>query len=195
MFAGCFMWNFNMRRIDAVLVVEGKMDRDLIHSFLDCDIITTNGSAVSRETIELVRKTAKTRRVIVLTDPDAPGKRIRDILNNEVKGLENAFVPKKKAIKGHKVGVAECSKDTILEALEHLIKDDNALSKRTIEYSDLLDLGLVGCSSSKQKRTILEEKLHLGECNGKTLLKRCNMLGLTREDLTEVLHDEHRLLF
>ena len=159
------------------MVVEGKMDRDLIHSFLDCDIITTNGSEVSRETIELVRETAKTRPVIVLTDPDAPGKRIRDILNNEVKGLENAFVPKKKAIKGRKVGVAECSKDTILEALEHLIKD-------------LLELGLVGCSFSEQKRAFLEEKLHLGECNGKTLLKRCNMLGLTKKDLMEVLYDK-----
>ena len=179
-----------MRRIDAVLVVEGKMDRDLIHSFLDCDIITTNGSEVSRETIELVRETAKTRPVIVLTDPDAPGKRIRDILNNEVKGLENAFVPKKKAIKGHKVGVAECSKDTILEALEHLIKDDGMPSRKTIDYGDLLELGLVGCSFSEQKRAFLEEKLHLGECNGKTLLKRCNMLGLTKKDLMEVLYDK-----
>lgn len=177
-----------MKRIDAVLVVEGKMDRDLIHSFLDCDVITTNGSEVSRETIELVRRTASTRRVIVLTDPDAPGKRIRDILNNEIPGLENAFVPKRKAIKKHKVGVAECSKETILEALEHLVKSEDA-STKTIEYADLLDLGLVGGASSKEKRDILSEKLHLGECNGKTLLKRCNMLGLTKKDLMEALHD------
>lgn len=177
-----------MKRIDAVLVVEGKMDRDLIHSFLDCDVITTNGSEVSRETIELVRRTALTRRVIVLTDPDAPGKRIRDILNNEIPGLENAFVPKRKAIKKHKVGVAECSKETILEALEHLVKSEDA-STKTIEYADLLDLGLVGGASSKEKRDILSEKLHLGECNGKTLLKRCNMLGLTKKDLMEALHD------
>ena len=177
-----------MKRIDAVLVVEGKMDRDLIHSFLDCDVITTNGSEVSRETIELVRRTALTRRVIVLTDPDAPGKRIRDILNNEIPGLENAFVPKRKAIKKHKVGVAECSKETILEALEHLVKSEDA-STKTVEYADLLDLGLVGGASSKEKRDILSEKLHLGECNGKTLLKRCNMLGLTKKDLMEALHD------
>lgn len=177
-----------MKRIDAVLVVEGKMDRDLIHSFLDCDVITTNGSEVSRETIELVRRTSSTRRVIVLTDPDAPGKRIRDILNNEIPGLENAFVPKRKAIKKHKVGVAECSKETILEALEHLVKSEDA-STKTIEYADLLDLGLVGGASSKEKRDILSEKLHLGECNGKTLLKRCNMLGLTKKDLMEALHD------
>ena len=38
-----------------VIVVEGKMDKDLLESFLDADIITTNGSEVSRETIEYVR--------------------------------------------------------------------------------------------------------------------------------------------
>ena len=189
MFLVCFMWNVKMERIDAVLVVEGKMDRDLIHSFLDCDIITTNGSEVSRETIELVRRTASTRRVIVLTDPDAPGKRIRDILNNEVPGLENAFVPKRKAIKRHKVGVAECSKETILEALKHLVKSEDTSLTKTIEYADLLDLGLAGGVFSKEKRNILSEKLHLGECNGKTLLKRCNMHGLTKKDLMEALHD------
>ena len=77
-----------------VIVVEGKMDKDLLESFLDADIITTNGSEVSRETIEYVRALSKTRTVVVLTDPDAPGKRIRDILNSEVTGLFNAFIPK-----------------------------------------------------------------------------------------------------
>ncbi|MCF0232140.1 MAG: ribonuclease M5, partial [Enterococcus sp.] len=94
-----------------VIVVEGKMDKDLILSFLEADIITTNGSEVSHETIELIRKVSETRSVVVLTDPDAPGKRIRDILNNHIPGLANAFIPKDKAIKGHKLGVAESDKD------------------------------------------------------------------------------------
>ena len=66
-----------------VIVVEGKMDKDLLQSFLDADIITTNGSEVSRETIEYIRALSKTRTIVVLTDPDAPGKRtarLRDSL-------------------------------------------------------------------------------------------------------------------
>ena len=111
----------NKIKYNAVLVVEGKMDKDLIESFMNVDIITTNGSEVSRETIEYIREIAKKRDVIILTDPDTPGKRIRDIINNEVPGLMNAFVPKNKCIKGHKVGVAESSKEVVLEALNHLI--------------------------------------------------------------------------
>ena len=109
----------NKIKCSAVLVVEGKMDKDLIESFMDVDIITTNGSEVSRGTIDYIQEISKKRQIIILTDPDAPGKRIRDIINQNVPGCLNAFVPKNKAIKGHKVGVAESSKDVILEALEN----------------------------------------------------------------------------
>ncbi len=179
-----------MKKLDAVLVVEGKMDRDLISSFIDCDIVTTNGSAVSRETIELVRELKKKGRVIVLTDPDAPGKRIRDILNNEIEGLENAFVPKEKAIKGHKVGVAECSKETILEALEHSFANSPSPTSPTpsLTFADLFDLGLAGGADSSFKRKKLQNWFHLGECNAKTFLKRCNMLGLSKGDLKEAIN-------
>lgn len=179
-----------MKKLNAVLVVEGKMDRDLISSFIDCDIVTTNGSAVSRETIELVRELKKKERVIVLTDPDAPGKRIRDILNNEIEGLENAFVPKEKAIKGRKVGVAECSKETILEALEHsFVNSPSPLPAASpLAFSDLYDLGLAGGTDSSLKRKRLQDLFHLGECNAKTFLKRCNMLGLSKDDLKEAIN-------
>lgn len=180
------MWNYSMKKLDAVIVVEGKMDKDVISSFLDCDIITTNGSAVSRETINLIKELKKRKRVIVLTDPDAPGKRIRDILNNEIPRLENAFVPKNKAIKGHKVGVAECSKDTIMEALEHIISPTEETignDAQRISMSDLFELGLVGDEKSSMKRIAFCEKMHIGECNAKTLLKRCNMLGLSKDDI------------
>lgn len=185
------MWNYNMKKIDAVIVVEGKMDKDVISSFLECDIVTTNGSAVSRETINLIKELKKRKRVIVLTDPDAPGKRIRDILNNEIPGLENAFVPKNKAIKRHKVGVAECSKDTIMEALEHIIISVEGAKRdiQSISMSDLFDLGLVGDEESSMKRAAFCEKMHLGECNAKTLLKRCNMLGLSKDDIKGALDD------
>lgn len=177
---------------NAVIVVEGKMDKDLILSFLSCDIVTTNGSAVSRETIKLIKELKKTREVIVLTDPDAPGKRIRDILNQEIPGLLNAFVPKKKAIKGHKVGVAECSKETILEALSNLLPPLGADKKTapSLSSSDLFDLGLLGGEEAKKRREFIQERFHLGECNGKTMLKRCLMMGLTKAVLKEALDNE-----
>ena len=70
-----------MEKYPALIVVEGKTDKDLIASFLDADVVTTNGSEVSRETIDFIKKAAELRTVVVLTDTDAPGKRIRDVLD------------------------------------------------------------------------------------------------------------------
>lgn len=170
-----------------VIVVEGKMDRDLLESFLDADIITTNGSEVSRETIEYVRALSKTRTVVVLTDPDAPGKRIRDILNSEVAGLFNAFIPKEKAIKKHKVGVAESDKATIMDALNHLMLPEMDSKSSNLTMNDLFELGLMGGDDSVSKRRTLENRLHIDQVNGKTLLKRLKALGLERKDLEEAL--------
>ncbi len=175
----------NKIKYNAVLVVEGKMDKDLIESFMDVDIITTNGSEVSRETIEYIREISKKRDVIILTDPDTPGKRIRDIINNEIPGLMNAFVPKSKCIKGHKVGVAESSKEVILEALNHLIPSTPS-PESDLEMMDLYNLGYIGQPSSVEKRKVLEDKLHLGHTNGKTLLARLKALGINKKDLKEL---------
>ena len=173
-----------------VIVVEGKMDKDLLQSFLDADIVTTNGSEVSRETIEYIRALSKTRTIVVLTDPDAPGKRIRDILNSEIAGLFNAFIPKEKAIKKHKVGVAESDKAMITEALDHLMLETKEKKSSNLTMNDLFELGLAGGSDSAAKRKVLENKLHVDQVNGKTLLKRLQALGLDRKDLEEALVNE-----
>lgn len=176
-----------MEKYPALIVVEGKTDKDLIESFLDADIVTTNGSEVSRETIDFIRKASEVRSVVVLTDPDAPGKRIRDLLDEHIPGLLHAFIPKEKAIKHHKVGVAESSKDVILEALANLVPS-SARPDSTITSEDLFDLGLLGQENSVQIRHEVELKLHLGHTNGKSLLKRCKALGLSRQDLEDAIH-------
>ena len=169
-----------------VIVVEGKMDSALIASFLDCDIVTTNGSDVPRETIEYLKELKKKRDIVVLTDPDMPGKRIRDILNQQIPGLLHAYVPKEKAIKGHKVGVAESDKETILEALAHIVPAEQ--SKRgELTSNDLFELGLMGAPDSASKREKLSNHLHLGKANAKTMLKRLNALGLTRIEVEEAI--------
>jgi len=176
-----------MDKSEALIVVEGKTDKDLIGSFLDCDIITTNGSEVSRETLDFIKEASKKRTIIVLTDPDAPGKRIRDLVTQAVPAALNAFIPKEKAIKHHKVGVAESSKAVILEALANLIPTKGKPSSN-ITPKDLYELGLLGQDNSTALRHRLELKLHLGHTNGKSLLKRCQALGLSKKDLEEALH-------
>ena len=173
-------------KIKEIIVVEGKSDLIFLSSFLDADIITTNGSEISKETLELIKKANETRGVIVLTDPDYPGIRIRNIISEYIGDCKHAFVEKSKAIKGKKVGIAETKKEDILNALENVItfKKD---SKKEVYETDLYELGLIGKEDSKNKREKICNYYRLGWCNGKTFLKRINMFGLTKKDLEEVM--------
>ena len=172
----------------AIIVVEGATDRALIETFLDCDIVTTNGSDVPHETIEYLKEAKKKRDIVVLTDPDMPGKRIRDVLNQHIPGLLHAYIPKDKAIKHHKVGVAESDRDTILEALNNLVPAGEA-NRGNLTYADLMELGLVGSGDCATRREALCNKMHLGRANGKTLLKRLNALEIKKEELEAMVHE------
>lgn len=170
----------------AVLVVEGASDKALIESFLVTEIVTTNGSDVPCETIEYLRELSKTRNIVVLTDPDSPGKRIRDVLNSQIDGLLHAYIPKDKAIKGKKVGVAESDRETILEALSHLCPSAPQDVGSELTYDDLYELGLVGHEDSATKREVVGKILHIGFGNGKTMLKRLRSLGVSKAELRKV---------
>lgn len=175
-----------MEKYPAIIVVEGNTDEALISSFLDADIVKTNGSAVPKDVIEYLKVASKTRDIVVLTDPDSPGKRIRDVLDKEIPNLQHAFVRKEVSIKKHKVGVAESTKEEILSALSHLVPSKK-YDSGNLTMSDLNELGLMGGDESSTKRKILEDKLHVGHTNAKTLLKRLNALAITKDELKGVL--------
>lgn len=175
-----------MKRFDAILVVEGASDKAFISTFLDADFVITNGSEVSRETIEYLKEAKKTRDIVVLTDPDSPGKRIRDILDQSVPGLLHAFVPKEHSIKHNKVGVAESTKEDVLNALSHIVPSKD-VKKGDLTLADFYDLGLSGGDGAKERRDLVAKKLHLGFGNAKTLMQRANALGISKEEIKEAL--------
>lgn len=172
--------------INALIVVEGTTDVSLLTSFLDAEIVTTNGSDVPRETIDYILEASKRKDVIVLTDPDYPGKRIRDVLDQHIPNLKHAYIPKEKAIKHHKVGVAESDKQTILDALSH-ITITKSPTPGNLTYSDLLELKIVG-ENSKANKEKVETHFHLGYGNGKTLLKRLNATNIDKKQLEEFIN-------
>ena len=176
------------KHIDEVLVVEGHTDVDFLSQFIDGEMVTTNGSDVPRETIEYLKALSKTKKIIVLTDPDTPGKRIRDILDHEILGLCHAFIPKATAIRKGKVGVAESNQDAVLSALSHLL-EKRPSKIGTLTTSDLFDLGLVGTADSFVLRQKVCEHFHVGFANGKTLLKRLNILCIDKEQIEKFLQE------
>lgn len=173
-------------KIKELIVVEGKTDLIFLKSFLDADIVITNGSEVSHETLEFIKEANKRQGVIILTDPDYPGLRIRNIVSEYIGECKHAYIEKKKAIKGKKVGIAETSKEDIIDALNNVVTYSNVSSKNISEV-DLYELGLFGKSDSKSKRDKVCEYYHLGWCNAKTFLKRVNMFGLSIDNIKEVI--------
>ena len=63
---------------------------------VDADTIETNGSAVNEATIEKVRRAQETRGVIIFTDPDYPGEKIRKTIAEDVPGCKHAFLSERR---------------------------------------------------------------------------------------------------
>lgn len=169
-------------KIDGVVVVEGKNDVAFLSSFIDAEFVTTNGSEISKDTIDYLKSISSKKKIYVLTDPDYPGERIRKILDENIIGLKHCFVKKENSIKKGKVGVAESTKEEIENALSNAITTSNK-TKGTLSMIDLYNLGLIGCPDSEKKRKIISDKMNLGHCNAKTFLKRLNYLEVSCEEL------------
>lgn len=173
-------------KINALIVVEGKTDINFLSSFIDADFYSVNGSSVSKKDFDFINNYLSRGKVIVLTDPDFPGIQIRNKINLNCKGVLNSFVRKEVSIKHNKVGVAESNKEEILSALKNSQKFDE-LNKGNLTNYDLFELGLNGNDDSFKKRKYLTEYFHLGFANSKTLLKRLNMLNISKEEIMEVI--------
>lgn len=172
-------------KIKEVIVVEGKMDTTLLKSFLDCDTIETDGTRVNAKTMELIKKANETRGIIIMTDPDVPGMKIREKILKEIPNCKQAFVNKKDAIKKNKVGIAETDPSVILKALENVTSYEK--ERTSITYSEFLDLNLSGNS---KKRLYVYDYFHLGYGNVKALFKRLNMVGITKQQVEEALNEK-----
>ena len=112
-----------MMKMKETIVVEGKDDETLLKSIYEVDIIRTNGTHLSKETLEEIRAAHEDHGVIVFTDPDHPGEEIRRKINEAVPGVKNAFLTSKSR-KKNLVGVEHATKQEIEDALKQL---DNAL--------------------------------------------------------------------
>ncbi|WP_160725685.1 ribonuclease M5 [Bacillus sp. USDA818B3_A] len=175
-------------KIKEIIVVEGKDDTARIKRAVDADTIETNGSAVNQTTIEKVKRAQSTRGVIIFTDPDYPGEKIRKTIAAEVPGCKHAFLPKEAAIakSGKGLGVEHASPEAIREAL----KDAQIMHEvihEEITQEDLIMAGLMGGEGSKERRILLGKLLKIGYTNGKQLHKRLMMFQISREEFAEAL--------
>ena len=174
-----------MKRIEEVIVVEGKNDSKRLKSFFDVDTIETHGLGLNKETLEYIKEVNNKRGVILFLDPDAPGEKIRRRINDYIPNLKNAFVLKEDARTKKKVGIEHADEETLKEALENLLTYTEP--EETLSIEDYYELGLNGKDDSGKKRDIIAKTFKIGKCNSKTMYKRLNMLKIKKEDIIKVL--------
>ena len=172
--------------VNGIIVVEGITDVSFLSQFIEAEFVTTNGSEIPNSTIDYLKKSQEKRDIFVLTDPDSPGKKIRDTLDQYIPNLKHCFISKENSVKNNKVGVAESTKEEVLKALDNYIQTSKN-DVGNITYSDLNKLGLVGDENSAEKREKVIFNFHLGHCNAKTFLKRINYSHLTLEEIQNCL--------
>jgi len=173
--------------IKEVIVVEGKCDIAAVQKAVDADCLATGGYSLLRNALSSIEAAYIRRGIIILTDPDSAGERIRKYLTDRFPNAKQAFIPKRQAQSTDDVGVECASASAIRTALD---RTHYCSMERRYEFSmqDLYTRGLAGSTDSAAKREIVCEKLGLGCCNAKQLVVRLNNFGITCEEFEQAMN-------
>lgn len=179
-----------MKKIKEIIVVEGKDDTKRVSLAVEADTIETKGSAINKEVIDQIKLAQETRGVIVFTDPDGPGEKIRKTISSAVPGVKHAFLKRDDARYRGKtkesIGIEHASVEAIQEALGGVVEERINYTPM-VSKQFLLSEGLIGTSSAKALRGALGEYLRIGYTNGKQLEKRLNMFGISEKEVSQAL--------
>lgn len=193
-----------MIKIDRPIIVEGKYDIIKLSGIVDTLIIKTDGFGIfkDKEKQQLLRRLAKEKGIIVLTDSDSAGFLIRKFLKSSIPEdrITHVYIPdvygkekrKTQAGKEGKLGVEGISEAVLLEAFRKagvICNETDEEERRLITNIDLYEAGLMGKDNSKEKRVKLMKALALPErLSTSSLLKILNTF-VTYEEFTEKLKE------
>lgn len=172
------------------VIVEGKYDKIRLSSILDALIITTDGFGIfnNKEKQTLIKKLAKEKGLLILTDSDAAGFKIRNLIKNiaDDENVIHAYIPdvfgkekrKTEYSKEGKLGVEGIDNSLLEEALRKsgfFNEKESEKKQREITNADLYEAGLTGRENSAEKRRQLLLSLGLPQrLSGKNMLEVLN---------------------
>ena len=179
-------------KISQVIVVEGRDDTDNLKRYFDVETYETRGSAINDQDIERIRRLHELRGVIVFTDPDFNGERIRRMIMTAIPTVQHAFLKRDEAVpksktKGRSLGIEHASYEDLKTALAQVTEQFENENEFDISRGDLIRLGFLAGADSRKRREYLGEQLRIGYSNGKQLLKRLELFGVTLAEVEEVM--------
>lgn len=179
-----------MLRVRQAIIVEGRYDKAKLHTLVDATIVTTDGFGVfrDREKLAYIRRLAAQTGIIIMTDSDAAGFRIRGFLAGAVdpSQVTHVYIPdlfgkerrKAQPSAEGKLGVEGVPAETLLAALRRAgvaVEETSApsaaagevstpaVSARRLTKADFVAYGLSGGAGSAEKRRALLLRLGLPE--------------------------------
>lgn len=200
-----------MLKIQQALLVEGKYDAARLTNLVEGTILTTDGFRVmkDRNLQKMLKQLAKAQGLLILTDSDAAGFKIRHFVTGLVGAqyVLQAYVPaisgkesrKEQPGKEGLLGVEGVSDAVILQSLQDALRgaterpSDSVLSGQSITYTDLYEWGISGTANSAERRRVLLRQLGLPpRLSKKELLQVLNTL-YTRDGLERQIRQMERL--
>lgn len=180
--------------IKEIIVVEGKDDTVAIKRAVEAETIETGGSAIGQAVLRRVELAQQRRGVIIFTDPDHAGERIRKIVAQHVPGCKHAFLPQEEALYKGDIGVENASPEAIRKALANIRTEVIEGSAADVEITSeiLMQAGLLVHPSAADRRLRMGNLLGIGYANGKQFFKRCSMFRITREEFDRALEQMER---
>ncbi|AAK80928.1 ribonuclease M5 [Clostridium acetobutylicum] len=177
--------------IKEVIVVEGRDDITAVKRAVDAEMIAVGGFGINSKIISKIKEAQKRRGVIVLTDPDFAGEKIRSIISKRVKGIKHARISQSEGTKNGDIGVENASPESIIRALNNAKCETQ---KKTYEFTieDMLFFKLVGNSEAKKRRDLVGNELGIGYSNGAQFLSRLNNFGISKEELINAVNTVNR---
>lgn len=186
-------------KLTEAVIVEGKYDKIKLSNILDAFIIETNGFAIFKDKSKLsfIKKLAKERGIIILTDSDHAGFMIRNYISSGVpkEQIKNVYIPdifgkekrKDTPSKEGKLGVEGMTKEVILASLEKAgVSSTSSVCDDPITTVDFYDLGLTGGANSKAKRKAVCKALDLPEFLSTSSLISCINNFMTKEEFFDL---------
>lgn len=179
-----------MIKINEAVIVEGKYDKIKLSAVLDTVIIETDGFAIfkDKEKQRLIRFLSEKRGIIIMTDSDSAGFKIRNFLNGITKSenIKNVYMPdiygkekrKTEASKEGKLGVEGMKTEVIMSALTKagvFCTQNDKDESQEITRTDFFEDGVSGRDNSSEIRKALAKELELPErISASSLLKIIN---------------------
>ena len=160
-------------KLAQAVIVEGRYDKIRLEAVADALILTTDGFGVfrDRELRGLIRRLARTCGIVILTDSDAAGFKIRAYLSDIARGgqVYQAYIPdvtgkeRRKARPGRegKLGVEGFGPAALREALERAGLAPGDVPRTGLSRLDLYEAGLTGAPGSSELRRRLARRLGL----------------------------------